>query len=104
MIEDKEKYRNECSKRYNKIQSLIEKKDFVDKLVTEFGDASITDISLAIDEDLEKAQKAYYDLTREEYETMKKINEKYDRDTIINFIANGYDTLDMVNAYLRGNI
>jgi hypothetical protein len=104
MIEDKEKYRKECSKRYNKIQGLLEKKDFIDKLVNEFGDASITDISLAIDEDLEKAQKAYDDFTREEYETMKKINEKYDAGTIINFIANGYDQIDMVNAYLRGNI
>ena len=104
MIEDKEKYRDECSKRYNKIQGLLGKKTFIEELVNEFGDASITDISLAIEEDLEKAQKDYEDFTREEYETLKKINEKYDAGTIINFIANGYDTLDMVNAYLRGNI
>lgn len=104
MIEDKEKYRKECSKRYDKIQGLLEKKTFIDKLVNEFGDASITDISLAIDEDLESAQKAYDDFTREEYETMKKINEKYDRDTIINLFTKGYDTIDLVNAYLRGNI
>lgn len=104
MIEDKEKYRDECSKRYNKIWDLQGKKDFIDKLVNEFGDASITDISLAVEEDLEKARKAYDDFTKEEYETLKKINEKYDRDTIINFINNGYDSIDMVNAYLEGKI
>lgn len=104
MIEDKEKYRSECSKRYNRIQELIGKKTFIEKLVNEFGDASIMDISLAIEENLENLQKAYDDFTKEETETLKKIDEKYDRDTILGWISNGTDTLDMVNAYLRGDI
>lgn len=104
MIEDKEKYRIECSKRYNQIQELIEKKTFIDKLVNEFGDASITDISIAINENLENLQKSYDDFTKEETETLKKIDEKYDRDTILAWIANGTDTLDMVNLYLSGKL
>lgn len=104
MIEDKEKYRNECSKRSNKIQQLLGKKTFIEDLLNEFGDASITDISLAIIEDLEKAQKDYDYFTREETETLKKIGEKYDNDTILGWIANGADTLDLVNSYLKGDI
>jgi hypothetical protein len=104
MIEDKEKYRNECSKRYNKIQGLLEKKTFIDKLLNEFGDASIMDISLAIEENLESAQKAYDDFTREETETMLKIEEKYDSGKILDLIADGYDRIDMVNAYLEGKL
>lgn len=72
--------------------------------VHEFGDASITDIRLAIEEDLEKAQKFYDDFTKEETETLKKIDEKYDLDTILAWIANGTDTLDMVNLYLSGKL
>jgi hypothetical protein len=104
MIEDKEKYRNECAKRSNKIFELQGKKDFIDKLVDEFGDASITDISLAIDEDLENAQKAYDDFTMEETETMLEIEEKYDSGKILDLIADGYDRIDMVNAYLKGDL
>lgn len=104
MIEDKEKYRNECAKRSKKIFELQGKKDFIDKLVDEFGDASITDISLAIDEDLEKAQKSYDDFTREETETMLKMEEKYDSGKILDLIADGYDRIDMVNAYLKGDL
>ena len=104
MIEDKEKYRNECSKRYNRIQELIEKKSFIEELVNEFGDASITDIRLAIEEDLEKAQKSYDDFTKEETETLKMIDAKYDSDTILGWITNGTDTLDMVNRYLSGQL
>lgn len=104
MIEDKEKYRNECSKRSNEIFELQGKKDFIDKLVDEFGDASITDISLAIEEDLEKAQKAYDDFTKEETEVLKKIDEKYDSQTILGWITSGTDTLDLVNSYLKGDL
>lgn len=104
MIEDKEKYRNECAKRSNKIFELQGKKEFIDKLVDEFGDASITDIRLAIDENLESLQKAYDDFTREETETMLKIEEKYDSGKILDLIADGYDRIDMVNSYLRGDI
>ena len=104
MIEDKEKYRNERSRRFNKIQDLIKKKTFVEDFVNEFGDASITDISRVIEEDLSKEQKAYEDFTKEENDALTAINEKYDAGKILNMIANGVDTLDMVNSYLRGEL
>lgn len=104
MIEDKEKYRNECSRRFNKIQDLIKKKTFVEDLVNEFGDASITDISRVIEEELSKEQKAYEDFTKEENDALTAIDKKYDSVKIINMISNGVDTLDMVNMYLSGEL
>ena len=105
MIENKEEYRKKCKELTDAMNAHLDVVSTVGHLQTLYGDdAKLSDIKKAAEADMKKAFDKLEEFTKEEIETMKKIEEKYDSDTIIGWVTTGYDRIDMVNAYLKGKI
>ena len=105
MIENKEEYRKKCKELTDAMNAHVEVVSTVGHLQTLYGmDAKLSDIKKAAEADTRKAIDKLDAFMKEEIETMKKIEEKYDSDTIIGWVTTGYDRIDMVNAYLEGKL
>lgn len=105
MIENKEEYKKKCKELTDAMNEQIEVLSIVGHLQTLYGmDAKLSDIKKTAEAENMKAIDELDAFRKEERDTLIAINEKYDTGKILDFIANGYDTIDLVNAYLEGKI
>lgn len=105
MIENKEEYKKKCKELTDEMSAQFEVVSTVGHLQTLYGDdAKLSDIKKTAEAETRKAIDKLEEFTKEERDALVAINAKYDCAEILGFIANGYDSIDMVNAYLEGKI
>ena len=105
MIENKEEYKKKCKELTDAMSAQFEVASTVGHLQTLYGmDAKLSDIKKTAEAEARKAMDKLDAFRKEETDAMIAINAKYDSGQILDFIANGNDTIDMVNAYLEGKI
>lgn len=105
MIENKEEYKKKCKELTDAMSAQFEVVSTVGHLQTLYGmDAKLSDIKKTAEAEARKAMDELDAFRKEETDTMIAINAKYDINKILNYIANGYDSIDMVNAYLEGKL
>lgn len=105
MIENKEEYRKKCKELTDAMSAQFEVVSTVGHLQTLYGDdAKLSDIKKIAKSEFMKAYDKLNAFRKEETDAMIAINGKYDSSEILGFIANGYDSIDIVNAYLEGKI
>ena len=105
MIENKEKYKKKCKELTDAMSAQFEVVSTVGHLQTLYGmDAKLSDIKKTAEAEARKAMDKLDAFRKEETDALIAINAKYDSGQILDFIANGNDTIDMVNAYLEGKI
>ena len=105
MIENKEEYKKKCKELTDAMSAQFEVVSTVGHLQTLYGmDAKLSDIKKTAEAEARKAIDKLDAFMKEERDALTAINEKYDCAEILGFIANGYDSIDMVNAYLEGKI
>lgn len=105
MIENKEEYKKKCKELTDAMSAQFEVVSTVGHLQTLYGmDAKLSDIKKTAEAEARKAMDKLDAFRKEETDALIAINSKYDTGRILGFIANGYDSIDMVNAYLEGKI
>jgi DNA topoisomerase IA len=105
MIENKEEYKKKCKELTDAMSAQFEVVSTVGHLQTLYGmDAKLSDIKKTAEAEAKKAMDKLDAFRKEETDALIAINAKYDTGQILNFIANGYDSIDMVNAYLEGKL
>ena len=105
MIENKEEYKKKCKELTDAMSAQFEVVSTVGHLQTLYGmDAKLSDIKKTAEAEARKAMDKLDAFRKEETDALIAINAKYDTGRILDFIANGYDSIDMVNAYLEGKI
>ena len=104
MIEDQETYRNKCKELYDIVSNKMELMDKVNELIERYGDMKLGELKVILKEEITRANDEYDEFTKEVVEALAKINEKYDTEQIITWIANGASSLDLVNSYLSSKI
>ena len=105
MIKDKEEYRKQCKELNDAMTAQLDVLSTVGHLQTLYGDdAKLSDIKKTAEAECKKAQDNLDEFTKEEREALIAIQEKYVCSEILGLIANGYDSIDIVNAYLEGKI
>ena len=105
MIENKEEYRKKCKELTDASNVQLDVLSTVGHLQTLYGDdAKLSDIKKTAEADFKKANEKLEEFTKEERDALVAINAKYSAAEILGFIANGADSIDMVNAYLKGDI
>ncbi len=105
MIENKEEYRKKCKELNDELLARLDVVSTVGHLQTLYGDdAKLSDIKKTAEAEYKKANEKYETFTKEERDALVAINAKYNCSEILGFIANGSDSIDLVNAYLEGKI
>ena len=105
MIENKEEYKKKCKELTDAMSAQFEVVSTVGHLQTLYGDdAKLSDIKKTAEAEARKAIDKLDAFRKEETDALIAINAKYDINKIQNYIANGYDFIDMVNAYLEGKL
>ena len=105
MIENKEEYKKKCKELTDAMSAQFEVVSTVGHLQTLYGDdAKLSDIKKTAEAETKKAIDKLDAFRKEETDALIAINAKYDISKILNYIANGYDSIDMVNAYLEGKL
>ena len=105
MIGNKEEYKKKCKELTDEMSAQFEVVSTVGHLQTLYGmDAKLSDIKKTAEADAKKAIDKLDAFMKEERDALIAINEKYDTSEILGFISNGYDSIDLVNAYLEGKL
>lgn len=107
MIEDKEAYYNRVAKLANKKELLIEEissVDAVESLMCAYGTSSLAELKSRLDAEYNVAKSEYDEFTHETDETFNKICTEFGYGQVQNWIAIGYDMIDLVNLYLSGKL
>ena len=107
MIEDKEIYRFKRAELLSKRDELSESIDMVDavrEMLKEYNVRSLPALKAKLEKDYDAVEDEYEKFTKEEKETFAKICKEFSGNQIECWIAQGRDTVDMVNAYLRGEL
>ena len=105
MIENKEEYKKKCKELTDAMSAQFEVVSTVGHLQTLYGmDAKLSDIKKTAESEARKAIDKLDAFMKEERDALIAISAKYDAGQILNYIANGNDTIDLVNAYLKGKL
>lgn len=106
MIENKEAYRKKRSEIMDRQEDLIEKIAMVDavKEMLKTYNCNIDDLKERLEDEIDAATDEYQEHTSEEYKILAKIDKDFSALQIEQWFAQGYDTVDLVNAYLRGDL
>ena len=107
MIEDKEIYRCQRAELASKKEELIESISFVDAvsdMMKEYNVSQLSELKEKLETECDAAEDAYEEFTKEETETFAKIAKEFSGNQIECWFAQGYDMVDLVNAYLRGDL
>lgn len=105
MIENKEEYKKQCKELTDAMLARLDVVSTVGHLQTLYGDdAKLSDIKKTAEAEYKKANEKLEAFTKEERDALIAINAKYNCSEILGFIANGSDSIDMVNAYLQGKL
>lgn len=106
MIEDKEAYYNRVSELANKKDKILEEirsVAAVEALMHAYGTSSFDELKVRLDTESNVAIAEYNEFTREMDETFDKICTEFGAE-VQNWIATGYDRIDLVNLYLSGKL
>lgn len=107
MIEDKAIYRYKRAELLSKRDELSESIDMVDavrELLKEYNVRRLSALKVKLEQDYDAVEDEYEKFTKEEKETFAKIAKEFSGNQIECWIAQGNDTVDMVNAYLSGDL
>ena len=107
MIEDKEAYiakRNELLNTKESVNEAIDIAEAYNGLLKEYYASSHSDLMHKLELAYDDIEEKYNEFIKEETETFEKITKEFSANQIECWIAQGYDTVDMVNAYLRGDL
>ena len=107
MIEDKEAYYNRTVELANKKDLLVEEMasvDAVESLMHAYGTGSLAELKARLNDEYKVAVTEYDKFTRERDETFDKICTEFGAERIQNWIAMGYDIIDLVIFYLSGQL
>ena len=107
MIEDNEAYRAKSAELLNKKEELIESIDMVDavrEMLKTYNVRRLSALKAKLEQDYDAVADEYEKFTKEETETFAKIAKEFSGNQIECWFAQGYDMVDLVNAYLRGDL
>ena len=104
MIEDKDAYYAKRDEILDKQNELLGRLDVVRSMLAEYGDITLGELKERMKADLLALEDEFQDHTKEEFETLAKINKEFVASQLDSLVANGSDSIDLVNAYLRGDL
>ena len=107
MIDDKELYRVKRAELSSKKDELSESIDMVDavmEMMKTYNVRRLSALKAKLEQDYDAVADEYEEFTKEETETFTKITKEFSANQIECWFAQGYDMVDLVNAYLRGDL
>ncbi len=107
MIEDKEIYRckrAELSSKKDEISEGIDMVDAVREMLKTYKVRGLSALKAKLEQEWDAVSDEYEEFTKEENETFSKITKEFSANQIECWFAQGYDMVDLVNAYLRGDL
>ena len=107
MIEDKEVYRckrAELSCKKDEISEGIDMVDAVREMLKTYNVRRLSALKAKLEKEWDSVADEYEEFTKEENETFAKITKEFSANQIECWFAQGYDMVDLVNAYLRGDL
>lgn len=107
MIEDKEVYRfkrAELSCKKDEISEGIDMVDAVREMLKTYNVRRLSALKAKLEQEWDAVSDEYDEFTKEETETFTKITKEFSGNQIECWFAQGYDMVDLVNAYLRGDL
>ena len=107
MIEDKEIYRFKRAELSSKKDELSESIDMVDavmEMLKAYNVRRLSTLKAKLELDYDAVADEYEEFTKEETETFEKITKEFSGNQIECWFAQGWDMVDLVNAYLRGDL
>lgn len=107
MIEDKEIYRfkrAELSSKKDEISEGIDMVDAVREMLKTYNVRRLSALKAKLEREWDAVSDEYDEFTKEETETFTKITKEFSANQIECWFAQGYDMVDLVNAYLRGDL
>lgn len=107
MIDDKEIYRCQRAELSCKKEELMESISYVDavkEMMEKYNVRRLSALKAKLELEYDAAEDAYEKFTKEETETFAKIAKEFSGNQIECWFAQGYDMVDLVNAYLSGDL
>ena len=107
MIDDKEVYRckrAELSCKKDEISESIDMVDAVREMLKTYNVRRLSALKAKLEREWDAVADEYEEFTKEETETFAKIAKEFSGNQIECWFAQGYDMVDLVNAYLRGDL
>lgn len=107
MIDDKELYRVKRAELSSKKDELSESIDMVDavmEMMKTYNVRRLSALKAKLEQDYDAVADEYEEFTKEETETFTKIIKEFSANQIECWFAQGYDMVDLVNAYLSGDL
>lgn len=107
MIEDKEAYKAKCAELSCKKDVLSESIGMVDavrEMLKTYNIRRLSALKAKLEQEWDAVADEYEEFTKEENETFAKITKEFSGNQIECWFAQGYDMVDLVNAYLRGDL
>ena len=107
MIDDKELYRvkrEELSSKKDELSESIDMVDAVMEMMKTYNVRRLSALKAKLEQDYDAVADEYKEFTKEETETFTKIIKESSANQIECWFAQGYDMVDLVNAYLRGDL
>lgn len=107
MIENKEEYRckrSELSSKKDEISEGIDMVDAVREMLKTYNVRRLSALKAKLEREWDAVSDEYEEFTKEETETFAKITKEFSANQIECWFAQGWDMVDLVNAYLRGDL
>ena len=107
MIEDKEIYRckrAELSSEKDELSKSIDMVDAVREMLKTYNVRRLSALKAKLEREWDAVADEYEEFIKEETETFAKITKEFSANQIECWIAQGCDKVDIVNAYLRGDL
>jgi len=107
MIDDKELYRckrAELSCKKDELSESIDMVDAVREMLKTYNVRRLSALKAKLEQDYDAVADEYEKVTKEETETFAKIAKEFSGNQIECWFAQGYDMVDLVNDYLRGDL
>ena len=107
MITDKDVYRckrAELSSKKDELSESIDMVDAVREMLKTYNVRRLSTLKAKLEQEWDAVADEYEEFTKEENETFAKITKEFSANQIECWFAQGYDMVDLVNAYLRGDL
>ena len=107
MITDKDVYRckrAELSSKKDELSESIDMVDAVREMLKTYNVRRLSALKAKLEKEWDSVADEYEEFTKEENETFAKITKEFSANQIECWFAQGWDMVDLVNAYLRGDL
>ena len=107
MITDKDVYRckrAELSSKKDELSESIDMVDAVREMLKTYNVRRLSTLKAKLEQEWDAVADEYEEFTKEENETFAKITKEFSANQIECWFAQGWDMVDLVNAYLRGDL